>query len=93
MTTCLVIRSHGNLERMVTKNINASEFKAKCLRVLDDVQCTRAEVVITKRGKPVARLVPIGPARSTLRGAWKGMVRTNGDIVQVDWSSEFEATR
>jgi len=54
---------------------------------------TRSEVVITKRGKPVARLSPIGPARQSLRGAWKDMVRITGDIVQVDWSSDFEAVR
>ena len=76
-----------------TKSINASDFKARCRRVLDDVQATRTEVVITKRGKPVARLSPIGPARRSLRGAWKGMVRVTGDIVQVDWSSDFEAAR
>jgi prevent-host-death family protein len=75
------------------KSINASEFKTHCLRVLDDVQATRTEVVITKRGKPVARLAPIGSARGSLRGAWKGMVRIRGDIVRVDWSSEFEAVR
>jgi prevent-host-death family protein len=75
------------------KSINASELKARCLRVLDDVQATRIEVVITKRGKPVARLIPIGPAQGSLRGAWKGMVRIRGDIVQVDWSSDFEAAR
>jgi prevent-host-death family protein len=74
-------------------SINATDFKARCLRVLDDVQSKRTEVVITKRGKPVARLSPIGPARGSLRGAWKGMVQIRGDIVQVDWSSEFEATR
>lgn len=73
--------------------INASEFKARCLRVLDDVQAIRTEVVITKRGKPVARLGPIGPARGSLRGAWKGMAKIRGDIVQVDWSSDFEAVR
>jgi prevent-host-death family protein len=76
-----------------TRSINASEFKARCLRVLDDVQETRVEVVITKRGKPVAKLSPIGPARGSLRGAWKGMVKVRGDIVKLDWSSEFEALR
>lgn len=75
------------------KSINASDFKARCLKVLDEVQATGAEVVITKRGKPVARLGPIGPARRSLRGAWKGMARIRGDIVHVDWSAEFEATR
>jgi prevent-host-death family protein len=75
------------------KTINASDFKARCLRVLDDVQATRTEIVITKRGKPVARLGPIGPARGSLRGAWKGMVEIHGDIVHVDWSPEFESVR
>jgi prevent-host-death family protein len=75
------------------RSINASEFKARCLRVLDDVHETRREVVITKRGKPVARLSPIGPARGSLRGAWKGMVKVRGDIVRGDWSSDFEALR
>ena len=75
------------------KTINASDFKARCLRVLDDVQATGSEVVITKRGKPVARLGPIGPARRSLRGAWKGMARIRGDIVHVDWSSDFEVVR
>lgn len=37
----------------------AGEFKAHCLRVMDDVQRAREPVVITKKGKPVARLVPI----------------------------------
>lgn len=72
------------------RTINASEFKARCLRVLDDVQATRVEVVITKRGKPVARLSPVGSSRGSLRGAWKDMVRVRGDIVQIDWSSDFE---
>lgn len=75
------------------KSINASEFKSRCLRVLDDVQSTRVDVIITKRGKPVARLSPIGPARTSLRGAWKGMVEIHGDIVHVDWTSEFESIR
>jgi prevent-host-death family protein len=81
------------LNMTAPRSINASEFKARCLRVLDDVQATRAEIVITKRGKPVARLSPIGPARGSLRGAWKGMVQIRGDIVHVDWSLDFEDVR
>ncbi len=83
----------GSAKAMTARTINASDFKARCLRVLDEVQATRNEVVITKRGKPVAKLGPIGAARGSLRGAWKGMARTHGDIVQVDWSAEFEAIR
>jgi prevent-host-death family protein len=75
------------------KTITASEFKTRCLHVLDDVQATRIEVIITRRGKPVARLAPIRLARGSLRGAWKRAVRVRGDIVQVDWASEFEALR
>ena len=41
--------------------IRASEFKAKCLALLDEVAETRREVVVTKRGRPVAKLVPIDP--------------------------------
>ena len=78
---------------VATRSINASDFKARCLKVLDEVQATGSEVVITKRGKPVARLGPIGPVRRSLRGAWKGMARIRGDIVHVDWTAEFEATR
>lgn len=78
---------------MATRTISASEFKAKCLGVLDAVHETRTEVVVTKRGKPVAKLVPIGTARATLRGAWKGLARVRGDIVNVDWTEEFEASR
>jgi len=39
--------------------IPAGEFKAKCLKLLDEVQKQRRQIVITKRGKPVARLVPL----------------------------------
>ena len=40
------------------KTINATEFKAKCLQLLDEVQRTGEEIVISKRGKPVARVTP-----------------------------------
>lgn len=39
------------------KTINATEFKAKCLQLLDEVQRTGEDLVISKRGKPVARVV------------------------------------
>ena len=39
--------------------IAAGEFKARCLKLMDEVQATGEEVVITKRGKPVAKLVPV----------------------------------
>ena len=71
--------------------MSASDFKARCLRVLDEVAASGAEVVITKHGKPVAKLVPISRTTGTLRGAWKGFARIRGDIVHVDWTEEFGA--
>jgi prevent-host-death family protein len=46
--------------------LQASTFKAQCLALLDDVARTRSTVVITKHGKPVARLVPIDEPVTTL---------------------------
>ena len=45
------------------KSIAAGKFKDVCLKTLDEVAKTKAEVVITKRGRPVARLVPCTPPR------------------------------
>ena len=73
--------------------ISASDFKARCLGLLDEVHASGTEIVITKRGKPVARLVPVVGARASTRGAWKGFARIRGDIVHVDWSADFEAAR
>lgn len=44
---------------MMEDHIGAGEFKAKCLRLLDEVARRRAPLVITKHGKPVAKLVPV----------------------------------
>ncbi len=50
---------------MTERLIKASEFKARCLALLDEVARSRASVVITKHGKPVARLVPLDEATPT----------------------------
>lgn len=60
--------------------IAAGDFKARCLKLLDEVEQTREPVVITKRGRPVAQVVPI-PPRSGLFGALAGTVIHEGDIV------------
>jgi prevent-host-death family protein len=65
---------------MSTKTIPAGAFKQGCLRILDEVE-THREVVITKRGRPVAKLVPVKQARereaeilATLRGKSRMLV-------------------
>jgi prevent-host-death family protein len=70
-------------------SIGAGEFKAKCLQLLDEVAASRQPFVITKHGKPVAKLVPMPPAVK-LRGALAGTVLYEGDIVsplENDWEA------
>ncbi|MBI2504539.1 MAG: type II toxin-antitoxin system prevent-host-death family antitoxin [Candidatus Latescibacteria bacterium] len=63
--------------------ITLSQFKAKCLEIMDKIQKTHEEVVITKRGKPVAKLIPIGEqASKSPMGFLKGTVVIKGDIVE-----------
>jgi len=52
--------------------IAAAEFKARCLRLLDEVQATHEPLTVTKRGKPVARIVPIPAEPRSLHGIAKG---------------------
>jgi prevent-host-death family protein len=62
--------------------INASDFKAKCLSLLDEVARTGRTLTILKRGKPVAQLVPAVPVeKGFAQTALKGTVRILGDVV------------
>jgi prevent-host-death family protein len=74
--------------------IPAGEFKAKCLGLLDEVQRQRKEIVITKRGKPVARLVPVKNERpESFVGSMQGTMEIVGDIISpVDekWDADEE---
>lgn len=59
-------RDHGdNLGVVAERVVGAGEFKARCLALLDEVAGRRTEIVVTKRGVPVARVVPVAPAAST----------------------------
>ena len=70
-----------------------SEFKAKCLRLIDDVETKGDRIVITKRGRPVARIEPVAPEKRPLRGMWKDKVEILGDIVYFDTSEDWESAR
>ena len=63
--------------------IPAGEFKAKCLKLMDEINESGGELVITKRGKPVAKLVPADrPSKpQPLFGFMKGSVKIHGDII------------
>lgn len=64
------------------KTMAAGAFKAKCLAVMDEVKAKRVTVVITKRGKPVAKLVPVEPKQDEIFGFYKGKIKIKGDIVK-----------
>lgn len=83
---------------MVMKTIPAANFKAQCLALMDEVQATREPIVITKRGKAVAKLVPFEAEKEKdaifgfMEG--KGRITILGDIVEPafsleDWDSEM----
>jgi prevent-host-death family protein len=73
--------------------LSASEFKAKCLRLLDEVAAEGKSLTITKRGRPVARVTPVSPANRKLRDAWKGSVHIRGDVVHFGLEDEWESNR
>jgi len=71
--------------------IGAGDFKAKCLKLLDEVAKRREPLVITKRGKAVAKLIPM-PPEAELFGVFAGSVRQENDIVSP-LGDEWEANR
>lgn len=76
---------------MVMKQISASRFKAQCLALLDDVAAGGEEIVVTKRGEPVAKLVPLEPPAS-LRGSVTFLVSDEELIAPIDvvWNAGAE---
>ena len=66
---------------MRIKKIAAGSFKVHCLAVMDEVQAKRETVVITKRGKPVAKLVPVDEQTDDLFGFLQKKVTIVGDVV------------
>jgi prevent-host-death family protein len=70
------------------KTMAAGSFKVHCLAVMDEVQAKRETVVITKRGKPVAKLVPADKDADEIYDFLRGKVTVTGDIVSPaieDW--------
>jgi prevent-host-death family protein len=68
--------------------MGAADFKAHCLQVMEKVRRTRQEVVITKRGVPVAKLVPADPPKKFVLGALAGKFTSVGDIVSSPLSDQ-----
>ncbi|MBY0506852.1 MAG: type II toxin-antitoxin system prevent-host-death family antitoxin [Bryobacteraceae bacterium] len=78
----------------VITEISATEFKAKCLQLLDQVANLQTCVVVTKRGKPVARVVPLEQMpRKPLRGSGVGRETILGDLLDFDTATDWEVNQ
>lgn len=76
----------------MSRTVGAGEFKAKCLKLIDEVNQTGDTLVITKRGKPVAELRPTRKAKPrSIIGLMKGTIRITGDIISPLDDIEWEA--
>jgi len=72
------------------KEIGAGEFKAKCLQLMDIVQQTKIPILITKRGKPVAKLIPVDSEPEDFFGCLAGSVHIIGNIIdplEIEWEA------
>ncbi len=79
---------------MKRRVVSATEFKAKCLAILDEIEERGEAITVTRRGRPVA---VVGPAKRSNRksplNSWAGRAQIVGDIVNSDTSSLWEVRR
>ena len=73
-----------------TRTMKASEFKAKCLKLMDEVAESGREIVITKNGRPISRLAPYERERRAPFGQDQDRIRILGDIVSPMPAEWFE---
>lgn len=72
------------------RQMPAGSFKARCLAVMAEVQATREPVLVTKRGKPLVKVVPLDGQADNLFGYMKGKAKIVGDIespLPVKWKA------
>ena len=78
------------------RTIKASEFKAKCLKLMDEVAESGEEIVITKNGRPLSRLAPYRAKPQAPFGRDQGKIRVLGDMtapIDVEWEAETNPHR
>ena len=76
------------------KTMPVSEFKAKCLAALKEVQRTREPMLITLRGKPLVTVQPVGSHGTGKRlGALKGRMTVRRDLAKIDTTRDWDMLR
>jgi prevent-host-death family protein len=79
---------------MKSKMVSATEFKAKCLAILDQMENEGGAITITKRGRPVAILGPVRKdAWKSPKGVWANKLRIQGDLANIDTSDLWDVVR
>lgn len=80
------------MDIMKDRVVSATEFKAKCLALLDSIEERGESITITRRGLPVAVLKPVGgSALKSPKDSWSRRARITGDIVNTDASVLWDA--
>ncbi len=64
------------------QTVSETEFQSKCLKLIDEVNESGEELVITKDGKPVSVLIPYREKRKTLFGLHRSVIRANDDLIE-----------
>jgi len=75
------------------QTVGVADFKTRCLELLDGVGTRGDEIIITKRGKPIAHIGPIRPEMPELKGMYAGQMKIIGDIVNFNLADDWEAAR
>lgn len=76
---------------MKSRVVSVTEFKAKCLSMLDEIEESGTAITVTRRGKPVATLGPVeSPKLKSPMNSLAGKVRIVGDIVNTDYSGLWD---
>lgn len=82
VVTMVAIKSvFSSAVQLLTQHISASQFKARCLALMDQVAATGEELVITKNGRPVAELHPCRPSRRPSPFGLHPRVEIHGDVI------------
>jgi prevent-host-death family protein len=72
------------------QTVGVAEFKARCLELLDGVGTRGDEIIVTKRGKPIAQIGPVRPEFPELKGMFAGRMKITCDIVNFNVADEWE---
>jgi len=91
MAMTMVKPIYPNQKGACMQTVKASEFKAKCLHIMDEINQTGEEIVITKNGKPVSILKPYRTVPTTIFGLHKGKIESKDDLIaplDIAWDAQ-----